>query len=96
MAHCPDSLIARKRGAAEAEEAAGRARQVLEQGWPGSAAGRDALDELDAWLRADGRARNPGTTADLVTACLFVALREGIMALPPRLPWSAPLVPPPR
>lgn len=96
MAHCPDSLIARKRGSAEAEEAARRARTVLEQGWPGNSAGRAALHEFDAWLRADGHARNPGTTADLVTACLFAALREGIMALPPRLPWSAPLVPPPR
>ena len=95
MACCPDSLIARKRGPAEAEESARRARQVLDRGWPAHPAGRAALDELDGWLRADGHARNPGTTADLVAACLFVALREGIMALPSRLPWSAALVRPP-
>ena len=33
--------------------------------------------------------RNPGTTADLVTACLFVLLREGSIELPLRIPWSA-------
>jgi triphosphoribosyl-dephospho-CoA synthetase len=34
---------------------------------------------LDADLRGDGNARNPGTTADLVTAVLFVALLEGLL-----------------
>ena len=43
------------------------------------AAGRAAGRELDAYLRSDGHRLNPGTTADLVTACLFVALREGIL-----------------
>jgi triphosphoribosyl-dephospho-CoA synthase len=80
MAEYPDSLIQRKRGRAEAEEASQRARQVLEAGWP--AGGHDALRELDAWLREDGHQRNPGTTADLVTACLFVALRQRIITLP--------------
>ncbi len=88
MARYPDSLIARKRGAAEAEEAARRAGGVLRQGWP-EAGGRAALADLDAWLRDEGRGRNPGTTSDLVTACLFVLLREGTVALPPRLPWYA-------
>ncbi len=88
MAAHPDTLIARKRGAAEAEEAARRARQVLEQGWPREPAGGKALGELDAWLRAQGRGRNPGTTADLVTACLFVALRQAVLSLPPAHPWT--------
>jgi triphosphoribosyl-dephospho-CoA synthase len=82
LARHPDSLIARKRGPAEAEEATRRARLVL--------AGEMSVDELDAWLRAEGRGRNPGTTADLVTAVLFVALREGILALPPAYPWAPP------
>src|SRR5205807_1769451 len=34
LASHPDSLIARKRGLAEAEEASRRARSVLERGWP--------------------------------------------------------------
>jgi triphosphoribosyl-dephospho-CoA synthase len=89
MAAHLDTLIARKRGMAEAEEAARRARRVLEQGWPREPAGREAIGELDAWLRAEGSRRNPGTTADLVTASLFVALRQGVLSLPPAYPWPA-------
>jgi triphosphoribosyl-dephospho-CoA synthase len=84
MAKFPDTLIARKRCKAEAEAAAARARRVLEAGWPITTAGAAALAELDGWLRAEGRGRNPGTTADLVTACLFVALRKGMITLPQR------------
>lgn len=82
MAHHPDTLIARKRGWAEAEEAARRAKAVLDSGWAG-------LDRFDDWLRAEGHSRNPGATADLLTACLFVLLRENTITLPPPLPWSA-------
>jgi triphosphoribosyl-dephospho-CoA synthase len=89
MAKYPDTLIARKRGAAEAAEAARRARQVLERGWPREPAGRQGIEELDAWLRAQGSQRNPGTTADLVTASLFVALRQGAIHLSPPCPWPA-------
>jgi triphosphoribosyl-dephospho-CoA synthase len=86
-----DSLIARKRGPAEAEEASRRAHAVLDAGWPDpSAAG--ALRELDVWLCAAGRGRNPGTTADLVTAGLFVALRQGLLSLPPAHPWTTACV----
>jgi triphosphoribosyl-dephospho-CoA synthase len=89
----PDSLIARKRGLAVAEEASRRARDVLGRGWPHSDDGQQALADLDAWLRTDGHARNPGTTADLVAACLFAALREGLLTVPAPLPWSAPAPP---
>jgi triphosphoribosyl-dephospho-CoA synthase len=41
-----------------------------------TADGRRAGVELDRYLRSDGNKLNPGTTADLVAACLFVALRE--------------------
>jgi len=82
MAHYPDTLIARKRGWAEAEEAARRAKDVL-------AAGGTELDHFDAWLREEGHARNPGATADLLTACLFVLLREGTITLPSQRPWIA-------
>jgi triphosphoribosyl-dephospho-CoA synthase len=89
LAHHPDTLIARKRGRAESEEAAARAQAVLDAKWPGERDGWAALTELDTWLRAEGNQRNPGTTADLLTACLFVLLREETITLPPRLPWSA-------
>ena len=75
LAALPDSLILRKRGRAEADEATRRAREVLASGWPDT--NRDAYAAFDDWLRAEGHARNPGASADLVAACLFVALREG-------------------
>ena len=75
----PDTLIARKRG----PEAAGRvtegAREVLATGGVRTASGRTTLAAFDASLRRDGHALNPGTTADLVTAVLFVALLEGVL-----------------
>lgn len=77
LATYPDSLIARKRGVTVAEDVRQRAAAVLELGGLATAGGRGAGVALDAHLRSDGNALNPGTTADLVTACLFVALREG-------------------
>jgi triphosphoribosyl-dephospho-CoA synthase len=52
---------------------------VLARGGVRAAAGRTALAAFDASLRRDGHALNPGTTADLVTAVLFVALLEGVL-----------------
>jgi triphosphoribosyl-dephospho-CoA synthase len=91
MAKYPDSLIARKRGRAEAEEAAARAAQVLTKFWHNEKTRWQELGRLDAWLRQMGNARNPGTTADLVTACLFVALRDGTIKVPLQVPFSAGL-----
>jgi triphosphoribosyl-dephospho-CoA synthase len=79
MARHPDTLIARKLGWDEAQEAARRAAAVLAAGWPETEESHRLCFKLDDWLRADGNCRNPGTTADLVTASLFVALREGKM-----------------
>jgi triphosphoribosyl-dephospho-CoA synthetase len=78
MARSPDTLIARKCGPAIASESAHKAQQVIDACWPESENGRLLLEEFDAWLRADGNRRNPGTTADLVAACLFAAFRERI------------------
>ena len=79
LAAMPDTLIARKRGAEAAGRVAAGARQVLDAGGVRSARGRTALAGFDASLRRDGHALNPGTTADLVTAVLFVALLEGVL-----------------
>jgi triphosphoribosyl-dephospho-CoA synthase len=78
LAAVPDTLIARKRGADAAGRVAAGAQQVLAAGGVRSARGRTALATFDASLRQDRNALNPGTTADLVTAVLFVALLEGL------------------
>ena len=82
MAHWPDTLIARKCGGEVAAESALRAREVLDSGWPDGPAGRGAIEDFDAWLRADGHRRNPGTTADAVATTLFAALRDGRATFP--------------
>src|SRR5262249_51392392 len=69
-----DSLIARKRGEEESREAPRRAAAVL--------AGGD-WREFDGWLREGGNARNPGATADLIAAGLFVLLSEGRLSARP-------------
>jgi triphosphoribosyl-dephospho-CoA synthase len=76
MASYPDSLIRRKCNLKVAEEASERAASVMQAGRPREAAYNRALDDFDRWLRADGHRRNPGTTADLIAAGLFVLLRE--------------------
>jgi triphosphoribosyl-dephospho-CoA synthase len=83
MASAPDSLIQRKCGLATAQESSHRAAHVLSAGAPGEQTYQRALSDFDAWLRGDGHRRNPGTTADLVAAGLFVLLREG------ELDWKA-------
>jgi len=84
LAKSPDSLIARKCGAAAAREASDRAAAVLESGQPGSSEYQAAEAELDFWLRSDGHRRNPGTTADLVAAGLFVLVRDQRLNWPVR------------
>jgi triphosphoribosyl-dephospho-CoA synthase len=81
MAKEPDSLIGRKCGAHIAKDASARAARVIDSGLPGDEAYESAVEDLDFWLRADGHRRNPGTTADLIAAGLFVLLREGRVEL---------------
>jgi len=77
MTRYPDSLIARKCGMVIAQNAAELAQGVLDAGWPDTERGQQQLKYFDKWLRSDANRRNPGTTADLVTACLFAAMRDG-------------------
>lgn len=86
MSEFPDSLIARKCGEAVAQQSADHARYVLSCGGPGDENYERGLADLDFWLRSDHHRRNPGTTADLIAASLFVALREEIIQQPIR--WS--------
>ena len=80
MADFPDSLIARKCGRETACQAASLAARVLE--CQDAQQYQEKLSDLDFWLRSDHHKRNPGTTADLVGATLFAALREGHLRIP--------------
>jgi triphosphoribosyl-dephospho-CoA synthase len=77
LAAVPDTHIARKLGRAEAEAVSRRAREVEEAGGVRSEAGRRALAAFDAELRGPTNSHNPGTTADLTCAALFVVILEG-------------------
>ena len=68
----PDSLIARKCGVETAKEASTRAAECLDLS--NTEHYHTALADFDFWLRSDGHRRNPGTTADIIAAALFVGL----------------------
>ena len=76
LAAHPDTLIVRKCGPNIAAEASRKAQGVLDVGGPLTAPGSQLLKDFDRWLREDGHRRNPGTTADLITACLFADMRD--------------------
>ena len=77
LAAHPDTHIARRGGAAHAEQASRLARAVLAEGGVRADAGRRAVDDMDRALRDPRHLGNPGTTADLTAATIFVVLLEG-------------------
>jgi triphosphoribosyl-dephospho-CoA synthase len=76
MARVPDTLIARKAGATVAAAVAARAGAVVRAGGFATRKGVAAARRLDRDLRRHGNRLNPGTSADLVAAALFVWLLE--------------------
>jgi triphosphoribosyl-dephospho-CoA synthase len=76
LASQPDTHIARRGGLALAEDVSRRARLVLGAGGVRSEVGRRAIDEMDRGLRDERHTANPGTTADLTAAAIFVVLME--------------------
>ena len=90
LAREPDSLIARRHGLAAAEDVARRARVLIAgrraDEWPAD------LASFDGFLRRPRRL-NPGTTADLVAAAIYILLRDG--RLRAALPLPTPLPPDP-
>jgi triphosphoribosyl-dephospho-CoA synthase len=77
LAAAPDTHIERKLGGAAAVTVQRRARAVLDAGGVRTAAGREAVTALDRALRDDANTLNPGATADLTGAAIFVVLLEG-------------------
>lgn len=73
----PDTHIARRSGSDRADEVTIRAQRVLGEGGVRSEAGRRAIDDMDRALRDDRNSGNPGTTADLTAAAIFVVLLGG-------------------
>lgn len=68
LTRAPDTLIARKNGVKVASEVQNRARGV------------DPMDQadmaaFDQYLRSQGHQLNPGTTADMIAAALYLLLR---------------------
>ena len=72
MSRYPDTLIARKNGPEMAQRAAEEAGRILGLGGMFSTRGRKAVYEFDQALRIGANILNPGTTADLTAAALFV------------------------
>ena len=73
-----DSFIQRKNGSKAAQEVKRRAKKVHtkimkmpESRW------MDQITPFDEYLRSEGSQLNPGTTADLLSAALFLALLLG-------------------
>jgi len=77
LAQVPDTLIVRKEGLAVSQSVSEDAHRVLQAGGAFSEQGREALREFDRSIRDEKHRLNPGTTADLVAAAVFVFLTEG-------------------
>lgn len=74
LARHGDSLIKRKCGEDVSATAIAMARKALDSLINEPDNYQSSLADLDFWMRSDGNKRNPGTTADLITAGLFVAI----------------------
>lgn len=74
LADAPDTLIARKLGPDAADAVRDRAIAVRVAGGMRSDAGRRAVASFDLELRDSRNSRNPGTTADITAAAVFVVL----------------------
>lgn len=76
LSRVPDSLIVRKCGAHEAAGISQEAGKILAAGGVCTEQGWRRLQRWDRALRKDGNRLNPGTTADLTAAALFVVALE--------------------
>ena len=76
LSQVPDTLIARKRGWEAARLVSQKAMEVLSLGGVVTPEGRAGLAEMDRALRDESHALNPGTTADLTAASIFLALLD--------------------
>ena len=80
LAREPDSLIARKHGLSVALEVSRHAASAR--------AAPQTIPEFDRFLRSPRRL-NPGATADLTAAALYILIRDGRLLTNPLTPWSS-------
>lgn len=73
----PDTHIARKLGLGAAAEVSALAREAISAGGVRTHRGRELIARMDRTLRDPLNARNPGTTADLTAAAIYVELLGG-------------------
>jgi triphosphoribosyl-dephospho-CoA synthase len=73
----PDTLIGRKAGKPKAEWVSKEAGKVLDAGGLATSKGKTSLRKLDQKLHDVNHKLNPGTTADITSAVLAVAILEG-------------------
>lgn len=73
----PDSLIQRKKGTENAVAVSEKANEIIQAGGVSTEVGMNMIQELDDELREENGSLNPGTTADLAAASLFLLLLSG-------------------
>ena len=77
LGRAPDTLLARRHGQHAARAVSREARSILAAGGALTRRGLGKIEALDRRLRAARPPLNPGATADITAAVLFVALLEG-------------------
>ena len=77
LAENPDSLITRKSGVKSAEYVSQKAQSILEIGGTSNEKGINMIWSFDKELRKEKGRLNPGTSADLTAASLYVLLLSG-------------------
>ena len=77
LAEGPDTHIVRRAGAELAELVSQRAWEAMYAGGVRTVAGRATIFRMSTELRDDRNRANPGTTADITAAAIFVSLLGG-------------------
>jgi len=77
LAAHPDTHISRRGGAARAQAASRLAQIALAEGGVRSDGGRRSIEDMDRALRDPQHIANPGATADLTAAAIFIVLLYG-------------------
>jgi len=77
LSEVPDTLIIRKAGVSYAQRVSFQANRILEAGGLTTQNGRSSLLKFDQKLRDPSHKSNPGTTADIISAVLAIAILNG-------------------